>query len=101
MRLSAHPTERGALFEVSDTGVGIKPEEIEAVMTPFGQVDNEHNRKHKGTGLGVPLTKRLVELHDGDFSIDSAPGKGTRVRFTLPKHRFDAAETELATGTES
>ena len=85
------PQAKGILCEVSDTGVGIDPQDIPAVLTPFGQINNQSNRRHKGTGLGVPLTKRMVELHGGIFEIDSAPNTGTRIRFTIPAERVEAA----------
>ena len=63
------------------------PEEIPRALQPFGQVDNSLARTHGGTGLGLPLAKRLVELHGGTMTIDSARGKGTTVAFALPPER--------------
>lgn len=56
-------------------------------MTRFGQVDSQLNRKHEGTGLGLPLAKSLVVLHQGRFHIESEKGKGTMITVTLPSHR--------------
>ncbi len=69
---------------VSDTGVGIAPDDIPKVLSEYGQV--EHGLEHvvEGTGLGLPITKKLVELHGGSLSIDSSRGRGTTVCVTLP-----------------
>lgn len=75
---------------VSDTGSGIADEDQARVMEAFVQVENENNRKNEGTGLGLPLTKRLVELHGGSLELDSAPGKGTTVTARFPRERVRA-----------
>ncbi|MDE3060640.1 MAG: HAMP domain-containing histidine kinase, partial [Pseudomonadota bacterium] len=72
-------------FEVKDTGIGIAPKDISRAMSPFGQVDNSLKRKYEGTGLGLPLTKKFVELMDGTFTIESEPNVGTTIVFTLPR----------------
>ena len=77
----------GMLFAVSDTGVGMTPDDIVVALQPFGQVDAGLTRRHEGTGLGLPLTKRLVELHGGRLEIDSTPGAGTTVSVWLPGER--------------
>jgi signal transduction histidine kinase len=69
---------------IQDTGIGIKPEDIDRVMTPFGQVESALSRKYNGTGLGLPLTKALIELHGGAMELESVFGEGTTVSFTLP-----------------
>jgi two-component system cell cycle sensor histidine kinase PleC len=71
-------------FEVRDTGIGIAPKDISRAMAPFGQVDNTLKRKYEGTGLGLPLTKKFVELMNGKFNIESELNKGTTITFTLP-----------------
>ena len=63
--LSADPHD-GILVEIHDTGIGIAPEDIERVMRPFEQVDATFTRAHDGTGLGLPLAKKLVELRAED-----------------------------------
>lgn len=60
------------------------PEEVEMAMTPFGQVAGHMDRTHEGTGLGLPLTKALIELHGGRLELTSEPGSGTTARITLP-----------------
>ena len=77
----------GMLFQVADTGIGMTAEQIPIALSPFGQVDSGLNRKYDGVGLGLPLTKRLIELHDGTIKITSAPGRGTTVDFHLPAER--------------
>jgi two-component system cell cycle sensor histidine kinase PleC len=63
--------------------------EIAVALQPFGQVDTGLDRKYEGTGLGLPLTKTLVELHGGTFAVESTPGDGTIVRVTLPADRVE------------
>jgi len=75
------------IIEVRDTGVGISEADLPMVLEPFGQVDNAFNRSGGGTGLGLPLTKKLVELHGGIFVIESVPNQGTVVRVILPPDR--------------
>ncbi len=72
-------------FEVKDSGIGIAAKDISRAMSPFGQVDNKLSRKYEGTGLGLPLTKKFVELMGGKFSIQSEVNVGTTVTFTLPR----------------
>jgi two-component system cell cycle sensor histidine kinase PleC len=72
-------------IEVRDTGIGIAPKDISRAMAPFGQVDNTLSRKYEGTGLGLPLTRKFVELMGGKFDIQSEVGKGTTITITLPK----------------
>jgi two-component system, cell cycle sensor histidine kinase PleC len=69
---------------VSDTGPGMTPEEIETAMSPFGQVESGFNKRHEGTGLGLPIAYALTRLHCGDLQIQSAPGAGTRVTVHIP-----------------
>ncbi|MBY0428028.1 MAG: PAS domain S-box protein, partial [Alphaproteobacteria bacterium] len=75
-------------ISVADTGIGIAQEHIEVVLAPFGQIESALSRKHQGTGLGLPLTKALVELHDGTLTIASQVGVGTTVTITLPPTRI-------------
>ncbi len=73
------------MFEVRDSGIGIAPKDISRAMAPFGQVDNALSRKYEGTGLGLPLTKKFVELMGGKFEIESEVGVGTTIRFSVPR----------------
>jgi signal transduction histidine kinase len=86
--LSARLTaESGIILAVSDTGIGMKPEEIPIALEPFRQIDSALNRRYEGTGLGLPLARTLVELHGGTLSISSTPGQGTTVTVALPAAR--------------
>ncbi|MDA1100355.1 MAG: ATP-binding protein [Proteobacteria bacterium] len=69
---------------ISDTGVGMTAAEIELALQPFSQVDSTLGRRYEGTGLGLPLARQLVELHDGKLWIESEPGRGTDVIVRLP-----------------
>jgi two-component system, cell cycle sensor histidine kinase PleC len=71
-------------LSVSDTGIGMSSEEIETAMRPFGQVDSGFNKRHEGTGLGLPIAYALTRLHGGDLRIESQKGVGTRVTLHLP-----------------
>jgi two-component system, cell cycle sensor histidine kinase PleC len=70
---------------VSDTGIGIAREHLDKVLEPFHQVDATTTRKHGGIGLGLTISKRLVELHGGTLHIESEEGVGTRVIVTIPR----------------
>jgi two-component system CheB/CheR fusion protein len=70
---------------VWDTGVGIAPENMGKIFEGFFRVDTPYSRVTEGTGLGLPLSRKLAELHGGKFSVESEGlNKGTKVRFTLP-----------------
>ncbi|GHD50889.1 hypothetical protein GCM10017083_24680 [Thalassobaculum fulvum] len=69
---------------ISDNGVGMSEKDLEVALTPFGRVSTHVAGQETGTGLGLPLAKRTVEVLGGTFDIASAPGKGTRVTITLP-----------------
>ena len=69
---------------VSDTGIGIAPEHLERIFHEFEQVGNNARQNSEGTGLGLALTRKLVELHGGRIAVESEPGRGSTFRFTLP-----------------
>ncbi len=77
---------------ISDTGIGIAPENLPNVLTKFGQVESAYTRQHDGAGLGLPLSKSLVELHGGTLSVDSEIGKGTTVVIRFPRERSKPLE---------
>jgi len=88
VEVSARPSADGGLaIDVADTGIGMSAADIEVALTPFGQVDGPFNRKHQGTGLGLPLVRALAELHGGSLTIRSAPGAGTTATVALPAAR--------------
>ena len=78
----------GYEFVVSDTGIGIAPDDIAKALQPFGQIDSDLNRKYAGTGLGLPLAKELVEMHDGSLNLQSKSGVGTTVTVRFPANRI-------------
>ena len=86
----------GVEFEVRDTGLGMTPAEVEIALEPFGQVDCGIARRREGTGLGLPLARRLTELHGGSLRIDSERGRGTRMVVGLPATRVLAAAPRIA-----
>ncbi len=72
---------------VEDNGKGIPSDKIQFVMEPFAQAEGIYARSHGGAGLGLPIVKSLVELHEGAFTLESEQGKGTRARVHLPNNR--------------
>jgi light-regulated signal transduction histidine kinase (bacteriophytochrome) len=75
------------LFRVQDNGIGIEPQDIHKVLTPFGQIEGRGKKSMKGTGLGLTIVKSLIELHGGRIEIDSALGIGTTVSLVFPRSR--------------
>ncbi len=69
---------------VEDTGIGIKPEDINKLFSPFSQLENVYTKTTKGTGLGLAITKSLVELHGGRIWVESEVGKGSKFTFLIP-----------------
>ena len=85
-------------MEVRDSGIGMTEREIDKALEPFGQVDTAINRRHPGTGLGLPLTKSMVEVHGGRLVIESKVGQGTLVRAVFPSERVIRDPSLLETG---
>ena len=77
----------GLAIRVSDTGIGIAPEDIPKALEQFGQVDSALNRRHDGTGLGLPLCKALIERHGGSLELKSEIDAGTIVTIRFPAAR--------------
>ena len=84
--------EAGVVIAVSDTGIGIAPENLDRVFDPFVQVDSSLARRHAGTGLGLPMVKAIVELHRGTIEVNSTVGIGTTVTITYPPEMIVANE---------
>jgi signal transduction histidine kinase len=82
--LRAQPVDSGLEFSVSDTGIGIAPEDQEKVFEEFRQVGGDYKTKQEGTGLGLALARKFVELHGGAISVQSELGKGATFTFTIP-----------------
>ena len=88
-------SETTALVTVEDTGIGMSPQEIETALRPFGQIDSGFNKRHEGTGLGLPIAYALAKLHGGELRISSEKGAGTRISVTLPLAHPAASESNL------
>lgn len=104
--LSTERTEDGSFaYVVADTGIGMTAAQIKIALQPFGQVHNALTRAQPGTGLGLPLSDRLVRLHDGWLDIQSKPGEGTRIAIHLPPQRvvlgLQPPNAETAAGNSS
>jgi len=85
VRIAARATSEGDVeISVTDNGIGISARDLAKVMEPFGQVESALSRKFEGTGLGLPLSRSLVELQGGEMILRSKPGLGTRVAIRLP-----------------
>jgi len=79
--------EKEIFLRVTDTGIGIAARDIEKALAPFTQIDGALNRHHEGTGLGLPLSKALMELHGGTLILQSELGAGTTVTIHFPRER--------------
>ena len=90
--LTATAAEGGITIAVSDTGIGIAPEDQAAIFEEFRQVGRDDARKQEGTGLGLTLAKKFVELHGGRIGVRSQVGQGSTFSFTLPVRLDDGSE---------
>jgi protein-histidine pros-kinase len=84
VRVSPHDETRLRL-QVRDTGIGIKAEDFDKLFVEFQQLDSGPARQHQGTGLGLALTRKIVEFQQGSISVESEPGKGSTFTVTLPR----------------
>jgi len=84
------PDEAAVLFEIEDTGIGINPAKQEIVFDAFAQADSSHSRKYGGTGLGLPIARRIIQLMGGDIQLESREGEGSRFWFVLSFSLADA-----------
>lgn len=83
----ARQPDSGHVFQVTDTGLGISEDNIPKAMAPFRQVESDLSRRNEGTGLGLPLSKSLTELHGGTLDLQSEVGVGTTVTVRFPASR--------------
>jgi PAS domain S-box-containing protein len=88
-----HNSDSGFIVQVIDTGIGIAVNDIPKALGRFQQVDSDLNRKYQGSGLGLPLTKALVEQHGGSLDLQSTVGMGTTVTVRLPAERVLPADS--------
>jgi hypothetical protein len=93
--------EGGVAVSVGDTGIGIAKKDLPLLFTEFEQIDNGPGRQQQGTGLGLALTKQLVELHGGTIGVESEPGRGSRFFFTLPDMAVTAEPAAANVPSES
>lgn len=77
--------EASVTLQVSDRGIGIASHDVRRLFSAFFRADNDETRAVPGTGLGLYITKTIVDLHGGGIKVESEPGKGTRVTVTLPR----------------
>jgi signal transduction histidine kinase len=82
--VSASKVGENARFSVKDTGIGIRENDKCKLFEPFNQIDSATNRQYEGTGLGLVLVKRFIELHKGNIWFESTYGEGTTFTFELP-----------------
>ncbi|HET6621891.1 MAG TPA: ATP-binding protein [Dongiaceae bacterium] len=88
VRISARRESEGDLvLSITDTGIGMAPEEIPRALEPFGQIDGTLARRYDGTGLGLTITKAFIEMHGGSLTLDSEKGRGTIATIRLPGWR--------------
>ncbi|MBS1214776.1 MAG: hpt domain protein [Proteobacteria bacterium] len=94
--VSATPNGTSLRFDIADTGIGIAAADQERIFEAFSQADSSHARKYGGTGLGLPISRQLVDLMGGTLTLESEPGRGSTFSFVV---HFDAARGEPATGS--
>ncbi|MGH6967633.1 MAG: ATP-binding protein [Stellaceae bacterium] len=90
------PAGEGMAVRVTDTGIGMRPDEIAIALEPFRQLDDAWNRRYEGTGLGLPLARKLVQLHGGTLDIESIFGHGTMVLIRIPEDRVVRGKGTIA-----
>jgi len=78
-------------ISVKDTGIGIKPEDIQKLFKEFTQLESVYTKKYGGTGLGLALSKKLIELHGGKIWVESEYGRGSKFTFTVPVSKIKKA----------
>jgi len=87
LNLVREADSKDIILSVEDNGIGIDQKDIARVMRPFEQVESAQDSSHRGTGLGLPMAKSLVELHGGVFTLESAVGQGTTISIRFPAKR--------------
>jgi signal transduction histidine kinase len=92
--VAASSAENRLQIAISDTGVGISLEDQKLIFEEFRQVSETDGQTREGTGLGLTLTKKFVEMHGGEISVESEVGKGSNFRFFLPLNQIEALQIE-------
>ena len=95
IRLQAFADDDTIVIRVQDSGIGIAPENYSKLFTPFAQADSSNTRAVGGTGLGLPITKWLIEMHQGSIKFASHLHEGTTFHVILPVHQSDEQPTEI------
>jgi len=90
VRVAVSQNDTHVTIEVSDTGVGIDPEQHARIFESFYQVDSTLTKNAQGTGLGLAVVRQIAELHDGSVVIESEVGQGSVFRVILPRHASDS-----------
>ena len=88
VEVSALRKDGGLVLEVRDSGIGMTQERVAKAQEPFAQIESKLSRRYEGTGLGLPLAKKLTEMHGGTLVIVSKPDAGTVVTVSLPRERI-------------
>ena len=101
VRLTIGATETNIYFDVSDTGIGIREEEIPLLFNAFTQADMQKNRSKEGTGLGLAISKSIIEMMDGFISVKSAYGQGTTFHISIPKILGDETRIQAVVDNET
>jgi signal transduction histidine kinase/CheY-like chemotaxis protein len=102
--LHVYQAEQHVIFEVHDTGIGIAPDKLTVIFDEFYQVDYSLSRSHGGAGLGLAITKRFVESHNGSIRVQSEEGKGSVFTFTIPVTDYSPSwtpEKDMLTSLET
>lgn len=94
VEMAVELTDSSVIFKISDSGNGIRPEDLELIFEPFSQSDIHRNRKIQGTGLGLPICKSLIELMNGSIKVHSVYGKGSIFTITIPRVPGDESRLE-------
>ncbi|MEP6356573.1 MAG: ATP-binding protein [Hyphomicrobiales bacterium] len=89
VNITCHPVDGKMAFSISDTGIGIPSSLIDQLGTPFKQVQSQHTKNHTGSGLGLSISKSLVEMHGGELLIQSQHNEGTQVTVKMPLQMFE------------
>lgn len=100
VELAARRKEGMLEVTVTDTGIGIEPQELPYIFDPFHQVDASTTRRYEGTGLGLALVKKLLEIQKGTIEVQSSPAQGSRFTFRLPFVEFKPGKPTVATTRE-
>jgi len=101
VRFSVNITDNNIKFSITDTGIGIKEEDISKLFEAFSQADMQKNRKREGAGLGLAITKSLIEMMGGQITVDSVYGQGSIFRAIIPKILGEETLISSARGNES